>query len=225
MLYASLALAFAAVALLLLGWFLWIRRSTRRRAAEVLTWIESTLGSHDHLPSVLWLTGSRFRVPLRTSAAGLFHRAFVLVTLAPSPTPFVWLRTSFTDPDEEETVTFEADLDLPPRCELDLRNYRLVARTRRDLEPAGEGWQYHSPTPMVLTSRSEWGRDVTAVISSLLELRNKHFLDLRFSPRSPHLSVTLPLQAISPASLTRLEMASAIRELAVEISSFHGLSS
>lgn len=226
MLYASFSLAFAAITLALLGWLLWVRHSTRRRAAEVLTWIESTLGSHGNLPSVQWLTGTRFRVRLRTSTAGLFNRAFVLVALAPPPTPLAWLRSAMNDAEEDdETVTFEADLDLPPRCELDLRNYRLVARTRRDLKPSPntQGWQYFSPTPMVITSRSDWGREVTGVISSLLELRNKHFLDLRFSPHSPHLSVTLPLEAISPASLTRLEMATAIRELAVEVSSFHGL--
>jgi len=213
-------IAVAVVALF--AWYGWCKRKNQQRAHEILRWIESTLGTRSQMQSIDWLTPASFRVALRTAGDGVFRRAAVLVDLAPMHSPYAWLRRKLDS--RQDTVTFEADLEASPRCMLDLHTYKLFARTRRDLQPEGAGWQFETTTPLVMTTRNEWQREVTGVISSLLQRKEKQFLDLRFAPESPNLSVTLPLGAIAPNAENRLEMATMIRELATEFSSSHGFS-
>jgi hypothetical protein len=213
--------AFAVIVAALTGWFIWCKRQNTRRAAEILNWIETTLGPHGRLESVVWLNASRFRTVLYLGGHSVFRRAAVRVDLTPRELPHRWIKHTLSG--EQETVTFEADLETIPKFQLDLHNIKLFARTRPDLQPVGDGWQYEHTTPLIMTTRNEWSREISGVISALLHAREKHFLDLRFTPRSPHYTVKLPLDAISPSCTSRFEMASAIRELAVEASSYHGL--
>ncbi len=214
----SVVILFAATAC----WYMWCKRNNRARAGEILGWIESTLGSHGDTDSVVWLGPSQFRIVLRMGSKTVFRRAAVLVELAPRELPNRWARSALRG--EGETVTFEADFDVAPHFNLNLHNVKLFARTRRELKPTGNGWQFEQSTPLIMTTRNEWQREITGVISALLQLKEKDFLDLQFANKSPHYSVKLPLCAISPHSDTRLALATTIRELAVEASSYHGLS-
>jgi hypothetical protein len=186
-----------------------------------LRWIETTLGGHGALESILWLRPSQFRIDLRLAPQSIFRNASVLVDLAPRELPHKWVRSIMLG--IEETVTFEAEFEVAPHFDLNLHNLKLFARTRRDLEPIGKGWQFEQVTPLIMTTREEWRREVTGVMSALLHLREKQFIDLRFSPNPPHYIVTLPLGSIAPDCDARLQLASTIRELAVEASSYHGL--
>lgn len=203
------------------GWYAWCKRRSRFRAVEILRWIETTLGGHGALESIVWLCPSRFRIDLRLAPQSIFRNASVLVELAPRELPHKWIKSAMLG--IEETVTFEAEFEVTPHFDLNLHNLRLFARTRRDLEPVGDGWQFEQVTPLIMTTREEWRREITGVMSALLHLREKQFIDLRFSPNPPHYVVALPLGSISPDCDARLQLASTIRELAVEASSYHGL--
>jgi len=205
----------------LFAWYCWCLRQHRERASEILGWIESTLGAHADFSSIEWLRPSQFRIALRVAPESVFRSAFVLVELAQRELPHDWARWIWRG--DEETITFEADFEVAPRTALDLHSLKVFARTRRDLEPVGEGWQFEQVIPLIITTREEWQREVKGVVTALLHLKQKQFLNLRLAPNSPHYIVTLPLGAISPDCEARLELASTIRELAVEASSYHGL--
>ncbi|MEO8727477.1 MAG: hypothetical protein ABI383_15295 [Acidobacteriaceae bacterium] len=205
----------------LFAWYCWCLRQYRGRAAELLGWIESTLGAPADFSSIEWLGPSKFRVALRVAPESVFRRAAVLVKLVPRELPHHWGHWVWSG--EEETASFEADFEVAPKIDIRLHTLKLFARTRPDLEPIGKGWQFDQVVPLVITTREEWQREVKGVVTSLLHIKQKQFLSLRLEPNSPHYVVTLPLGAISPECETRLQVASTIRELAVEASSYHGL--
>ena len=136
--------------------------------------------------------------------------------MLPREFPLRWLLSHLHK--EQETVTFEADLDLPPSFTLDLNNYRLYARTRKDLDPERPGWHYEQSTPFILTTRSDWRKEITGVITSLLSSGDRKFLNVSFRRTSPHFRAVLPLDAIAPGNPDRPQMFEALRELAARSS-------
>jgi hypothetical protein len=114
----------------------------------------------------------------------------------------------------QETVVFQADLDWAPPFTLELQSYRLFARTRKDLPPDAPGWDFEQTTPFVLTTRKDWQREITAVITSLLSCPERQFLSIAFSRQSPHFTATLALDSIAPSSTCRTEIFDSLRELA-----------
>jgi hypothetical protein len=204
------------------GWYVRCRRRNQARAAEILGWVESTLGRHGSMSSVLWERPSKFRVPLHTSETGMFRRAAVVVELLPRELPHRWINSALRG--DEEKITFEADLESAPKFELDLHNLKLFARSRRDLQPTGSTWQYEQTVPLIMTTRNEWQKEITGLISAMLHVRDKQFIDLRFARKTPHYTVIMPLDSLAPSSAQRLELSSCIRELAAEATSYHGLS-
>jgi hypothetical protein len=218
----SVCLAISLLILCWAGWYLWWKHSNRRRASEILQWVEATLGALETVEGVTWATASQFSVRLRMGAHSLFRNVRVKVELLPKHLPHKWLLATWRG--MEETVRFEADFDTAPRFSLDLHNLRLFARTRRDLELSREGFQFESLTPLVLTTRTDWRREISGVLTALVQVREKGFTDLRFSRRTPHYVVVMPLQMLAPGSQMRFELAHTIREVAVEASSYHGQS-
>lgn len=109
---------------------------------------------------------------------------------------------------------FEADLDWAPPFSLELQSYRLFARTRKDLPPDAPGWDFEQTTPFILTTRKDWQREITSVITSLLSHPDRQFLSIAFSQKSPHFTATMALDSISPSSTCRTEIFDSLRELA-----------
>jgi hypothetical protein len=192
-------------------WHFYFTRRSKQRAFEIVGWIEALLTGHGHIAGIEWQSASKFQVPLRLRSA-TFRNASLDVQMLPRELPLNWIIGKVRA--EQELLTFRADLDLAPPFTLELQSYRLFARTRKDLKPEAPGWNFEQATPFVLTTRKDWQREITSVISSLLSCPERHFLSIAFSQRSPHFSATLALNSIAPESQCRAEIFDSLRELA-----------
>lgn len=210
MLSLTLACVTAGVCALFL-WYFYYARKSRQRAFEVLGWIESLLSGHGHVAGLKWNGTSSFHVPLRLRS-NIFHNASLNVHLIPRELPWNWLLGKIKK--KEETAIFQADLDWAPPFNLELESYRLFARTRKDLAPDAPGWEFEQTTPFILTSRNDWQKEITAVITNLLSSPERQFLRIAFRRESPHFSATLSLDAFAPQSAYRTEIFNSLRELA-----------
>jgi hypothetical protein len=201
------AVGFAA----LFVWHTYYARKSRKRSFEVLGWIEDLLCGHGHVAGIEWQGSSSFHLPIRLRST-TFHNASLHVRLMPRELPLNWLASKLKK--AQETLVFQADLDWAPPFTLELQSYRLFARTRKDLAPDAPGWEFEQTTPFVLTTRKDWQREITSVISSLLSCPERQFLSIAFSQQSPHFMATLALDAIAPSSSCRTELFDSLRELA-----------
>jgi hypothetical protein len=111
-------------------------------------------------------------------------------------------------------LTFQADLDLPPAFSLHVQNYRWFARSSRSTPRFDRGWSFQHTTPIVISTKSDWQREITSAISTLTRGQTQDFLSIDFQRRSPHFCVTLPLEALAPGSPTRTYLFESMRELA-----------
>jgi hypothetical protein len=194
----SLVLATAAI---YSGWRFYSAYSNNGRAVQILYWIDQFLCGHGHVTGINWTSKSEFEVPLRL-ASNVFHRAKVKVKIANSRVPWFKRKTS----PEAETLSFCADLDYRPALNVDLNNMRWFARSSRDNNPTAPGWKFESVTPVLLTTRLDWGKEMTAAVQQMLSVANKEDLQVTFRKVSPHFCVTLPLEKITPRSELGSEM-------------------
>jgi hypothetical protein len=209
---AALIAIFLAVGVsALFVWHFYFTRRSKQRAFEIVGWIEALLTGHGHIAGIEWQSASKFQVPLRLRSA-TFRNASLDVQMLRRELPLNWIVGKVRA--EQELLTFRADLDLAPPFTLELQSYRLFARTRKDLKPEAPGWNFEQASPFVLTTRKDWQREITSVISSLLSCPERHFLSIAFSRRSPHFSATLALDSIAPESQCRTEIFDSLRELA-----------
>jgi hypothetical protein len=205
-----LAVAFAIAALGCAIWYWFALRYTRRRACEVARWIESALAGYGHIAGIRWVSASRFQVPLRLSHG--FRRASVVVDMIPCEFPLVWVMSKIRA--RREVLTFQADLELAPAFSLHVQNYRWFARTSRSMPSPDRGWSFEHTSPIVVSTRSEWQREITSAIGTVAHGQTHDFLSIDFQRRSPHFSVMLPLHAIAPGSPTRSSIFENLREVA-----------
>src|SRR5438876_8466479 len=191
----SISIFFAATALVLYAWQFWSTHSKKGRAVQILYWIEQFLCGHGHVTGIKWISKSEFEVPLRL-ASNVFNRASVRVKIASGRLP--WRREQ--EAASSETMTFTADLDYKPAFNVDLNNMRWFARSRKENNPSAPGWRFERVEPVVLTTRLTWEREITATFQSMVGLEEKENLQVTFRKISPHFSVTLPLEKITPGS-------------------------
>ena len=194
MLGLSISIFLAAIAVALYAWQFWSSHSSKGRAVQILYWIEQFLCGHGHVTGLKWISKSEFEVPLRL-ASNVFYRASVRVRIANGKLP--WQRSRSA---ETETMTFRADLDYTPAFNVELKNMRWFARSRKENDPSSPGWKFESVAPVVLTTRLNWEKDVTAAFQSMMGMESKEDLQVTFRRTSPHFSVTLPLEKITPGS-------------------------
>jgi hypothetical protein len=210
-----LALCLLTLAVFCAAWYGLALRYRRRRALDVLRWIELALDGQGHPTGVRWLAHSRFKVPLRLTC-GLFHRAWLLVDLTPSDMPLRWLFSKVSG--QREMLTFQADLDLAPAFTLEVHNFRWFARTSPRTSAGRGAWGFEHTGPCVITTRMDWQKEISCAMGSLAKNINRDLFDVVFQRQSPHFSATLPLAAIAPGSPTRACMFETMRELAASSS-------
>lgn len=186
-----------------------LQRRLQQRALRALRWIENSLGTAGHVSGMRWLNDSQFEVPLRV-AHTVFHRTYIHVTLQPSLRP--WRKS------EPEVLTFHADLELTPTFSMAFENLRWFARTDKRLSTDAPGWQVENCSPVVLTTRLDWERDVTNAIYTVLHCERREHVNVVFRRTSPNFSVTIPLEAISPSLSEPLQFLDLLREMAEGIS-------
>lgn len=198
------------------AWYWLGLRYNRRRATQVLHWIEFALGGQGQATGVRWIAHSRFKVPLRLSC-GVFHRAALLVDLTPYEMPLRWLISRLSG--QREVLIFQADMSVPPAFSLEVHNFRWFARSGRGAPSNRSSLEFEHSGPFVISTRMDWQKEISCAMSSLARGDNREFLDISFQRRSPHFSATLPLEAIAPGSPIRSSMLETMRELAAASSS------
>jgi hypothetical protein len=187
----SLAVAFVAAR------YLWVRRVSRNRAIEVLQWIESSLSGYGHVTGIRWVDSDTFDVPVRVSKT-VFRKANFRVQISQPELPLNWLLRRLRT--KEDILLFSADLDYGPRFAMLMKTQRWFARTRNDSTVNEPGWSFESCTPVVLTTRLDWQKEVTGMMQSLMACAHRENLNLEFRKSSPHLVLTMPLEKIRPGS-------------------------
>lgn len=206
-----LGLSLLGAAAFCAAWYWLAVRHNRRRALQVLRWIESALAGQGQVSGIRWLAHSRFKVPLRLRC-GVFHRAWMLVDLNPREMPLHWLWSNPAG--RKDVLTFQADLDLPPSFSLEVHNFRLLARTPNSSPDSWGSERFEHTGPFVISTRADWQKEISSAMTSLVNPESREFLDINFQRSSPHFSVRLPLASIAPDSPTRTCMFATMRELA-----------
>lgn len=216
-------LGFAVVYLLMgvglvLAWYSWFLHVNRKKSLEVLRWLEMALAGKGHVVGIRWLAPSRFHVPLRLGGHQ-FQHASVVVELMPREMPMAWVVRRFRK--QPETVTFQADLDVPPASSLEVHTHRWCGRTRKNFSPDPRHWTFDQSAPFVLTTRGDWQREVTAMMNSFIGTRERELLAVSFQRSSPHFSATVPLECLSPEKEEPVRVFEVLHEIAAGISPSH----
>ena len=102
-------------------WYLFFLRYNRRQGERAVARIQAALAGSGQIVAVRWLGPSIFQVALRLGTS-LFQHSELMVRLAPRQNPVRWLRQWWRR--EPATVTFEADLDIPPGFNLQVGQHR-----------------------------------------------------------------------------------------------------
>jgi hypothetical protein len=210
---------FWIVSLVTLGAFLYLLRlvglhASRERAIRILRWLDTAIAERGHVAGIHWISRSRFSVPLRLRS-GIFRNPSVTVQFSSrlAALGFSGLRAlPFTR--GKETVTFHADLDHAPGFDLELESLRLFARSNRKLDANEPGWQFETGTPVILTTRMDWQKEIGGLISRLASYPERDFLSVCFRKTSPHFSATVPLEAIAPEAAHAAAIFDTLQELA-----------
>ena len=206
-----LAISLIAAATLCVTWYCVSVRRKRRKAREVLRWIQSSLTGRGHVVGISWISPSRFRVPLRLTC-GVFQRAWVLVELNAQQTPVQWLFRKIKG--SREVLQFQADLDCPPSFSLQMQNFRWFARSSKKSSIERPGWQFERLQSVMISTKPELQREIACTMTSLSKGDSGDFLEVSFQRQSPHFSATLPLESLAPGSPARGYVLDAMRELA-----------
>lgn len=191
---------------------------SRRRAQEITHWLGAALLGKGQVLQMVRLSATRLRFPLRM-AYGVFRRASVLVELAPYELPWKWLLAKIRQ--RPETLTFQADLDLPPAFALHVQNFRWFGSSTRKCQHDRGEWTFENTGPFVISTRVDWQKDVPGAVMSLAQVPNEDFLSVAFQRSSPHFSVTVPLESIAPGSPIRSLVFENMKELAGRSSASH----
>jgi hypothetical protein len=183
----------AAAAVVL--WYVFFVRYNGRQGDRILEWIHAALAGKGRLVGVRWLGPSIFHVAVGLDTS-LFQYPALIVRLIPRENPLRWLQHRWRG--DPAHITFEADLDVPPSFNLEVGQHRWSGRSSPDISSDPEGWKFEQVTPLILTSRQDWQREVAAMMNTLLSCRDRNVLRLGFRSTSPHFSATISLECISP---------------------------
>lgn len=180
------------------AWYLWFFRYNRRRSRALVQQIRNALGGHAQVAGIHWISPSRFHIRLSLHPE-IFRHCSVVVQLIPRELPLSWLVGWLRK--QRETITFEADLDEPPSFNLEVHNQRWSGSSSRERKRKRSKLRYvECCGPYVLTTRTDWQQEITAMMNALVASRDSDFLTVSFSRKSPHFSASVPVASVSKPS-------------------------
>jgi len=190
---------------LVLLWYVWFVRYNRLRAANVLHWVQAACLGKGQVMDVRWqASSSRLKATLHLSSRW-FEDARLTIRLLPRPLPVQWALSRWRQ--QQETLTFEADMGFPPGFHLDVIRHRWSGHTGAKgsgaKDPKSKGptrprpWTLHRPGPVILTTKEDWPVELTPVVNALACWRDKDFVGVRFNSTSPHFTATVALENLS----------------------------
>ena len=108
---------------------------------------------------------------------------------------------------QQETLTFEADMGFPPGFHLDVIRHRWSGRSgtiTSGSKASGSkasartrAWTISRPGPVILTTKENWPVELNPVVNALASWRDKDFVGVRFNSTSPHFTATVALENLS----------------------------
>lgn len=221
----------ATVALVLsCAWYAWFVRYNRRRAAHVLHWVQTACLGKGEVVDLRWqASSSRLKATLNLSSRW-FEDARLTIRLLPRPLPLQWVMSRWRQ--QQETLTFEANMGFPPGFHLDVIRHRWSGYSGSKASEAkipgskGSGarkltsnraWTVTRPGPVILTTKEEWPMELNPVVNALASWRDKDFVGVRFNSTSPHFTATVALENLSDQKAAS-SLLSLFRELAASSS-------
>jgi hypothetical protein len=183
-----------AAAVLVALWYFCFARYNRRRGRRALRWVEVACSNRARIVDAHWSGASRLQANLRFGAH-FFENAKLTIRLLPRPIPVQWFLSWWHK--QRETVTFEADLDYVPGIHLEVRRHRWLTHRTGKMKKQGRNWIVSRPGPVVLTTSTQWRRELPPIVHTLMTSRGHDLISVRFGPDSPHLAATIDLEALS----------------------------
>ncbi len=194
----------AALALSLI-WYAWFVRYNRRRAGNVLQSVQAACLGKGRIADLRWqASSSRIRATLHLSSRW-FEDARLTIRLLPRPLPVQWALSRWRQ--QQETLTFEADMGFPPGFHLDVIRHRWSGRSgtiTSGSKASGSkasartrAWTISRPGPVILTTKENWPVELNPVVNALASWRDKDFVGVRFNSTSPHFTATVALENLS----------------------------
>ncbi len=175
-------------------WYFCFASYNRRRAIQALRWVESACSQDGRIVKANWVSPSRLQAQLNFGSHW-FDKACVTVHLFPRPLPFKWLYCLCRK--QKETLTFEADLGYAPGSVLEVFRHRWVTGKRGVLDEESRDWSLVRPGPVVFTTSAQWAQELPPIVRTFMTSRGHTLLSVRMRAQSPHLAVTVPLEALS----------------------------
>ncbi len=183
-----------AVAVFLL-WYAWFVRYNRQRAGSVLRWVQDACLGKGEIADVRWhANSSRLKATLNLSSRW-FQQARLTIRLLPRPLPVKWALSRWRQ--QQETLTFEADMGFPPGFHLDVIRHRWSGHSGEKTSKAKRAWTISRPGPVILTTKDDWPIELSPVVNALASWRDKDFVGVRFNSKSPHFTATVALENLS----------------------------
>jgi hypothetical protein len=206
--YGVVALAVAFVA-----WYIVFARYNRRRGTAVLHWVQAACLGKGRILNPHWQSSSSLLKATLHISSRWFEDARLTIRLFPRPQPWGWFISRWRE--QEETLTFEADMGLPPSFHLDVIRHRWSGRT--GAASKSRTWNISRPGPVVLTTKEDWPTELTPVVNALTSWRDKDFVSVRFNQNSPHFTAIVTLQNLTDQT-TAAALLGLFRELAASSS-------
>ena len=175
-------------------WYVLFSRYNRRRGANALRWVEAACSHRAKIVDARWIGNTRVQAHLRF-AAHWFENARVTIHLVPRPLPVQWALSRYRK--QKETLTFEADLDYAPALHLEVFRHRWTTSGGAKLKDASRNWTISRPSPVLLTTSTNWQRELPPIVNALMTSGGHNLVSVRFGPNSPHLAATIDLDSLS----------------------------
>jgi len=181
-------------------WYAWFARYNRRRAGNVLQWVQAACLGKGRVADLRWqASSSRLKATLHLSSRW-FEDARLTIRLLPRPLPVQWALSRWRQ--QQETLTFEANMGFPPGFHLDVIRHRWSGCTGAKRPGAKEltgarAWTITRPGPVILTTKEDWPVELSPVVNALASWRDKDFVGVRFNSKSPHFTATVALENLS----------------------------
>jgi hypothetical protein len=176
-------------------WYAWFVRYNRRRATDVLQWVQAACLGKGRVADLRWqASSSRLKATLHLSSRW-FEDARLTIRLLPRPLPAQWALSRWRQ--QQETLTFEADMGFPPGFHLDVIRHRWSGQTSASGSTRTRPWTITRPGPVILTTKEDWPVELSPVVNALASWRDKNFVGVRFNSTSPHFTATVALENLS----------------------------
>ena len=193
-------------------WYGWFVRYNRRRAGNVLQWVQAACLGKGEVVDLRWqASSSKLKATLHLSSRW-FEEARLTIRLRPRPLPLQWAMSRWRQ--QQETLTFEANMGFPPGFHLDVIRHRWAGHSGANDSGAKElgakrsgskskksggtrAWTITRPGPVILTTKDDWPMELSPVVNALAAWRDKDFVGVRFNSKSPHFTATVALDNLS----------------------------